>query len=57
MRIQREICTEHTKYMRVSTQTARELYYYAEWVGRFSCAEKFYIKRSGYATLFSLPET
>ena len=57
MRIQREICTEHTKYMRVSTQTARELYYYAEWVGRFSCAEKFYIKRSGYDSFLLLYTT
>lgn len=46
MKFLNEICYEKEKYMHLPTQTAKNMYYYAQWAGRFVCKKEFSIKRS-----------
>lgn len=43
-----ECCLSAEKYMRLPTDTARQLYLYTEWVGAFRCAPSFRIRRSDW---------
>lgn len=46
MNLLNESCYEKEKYMRVATEIAKQLYFYAQWAGRFVCKQDFRIKRS-----------
>ncbi len=46
MNILHESCYEKEKYMRVATETAKQLYFYAQWAGKFVCKQDFHIQRS-----------
>ena len=43
-----ECCLSAEKYIRLPTDTARQLYLYTEWVGAFRCAPSFRIRRSDW---------
>lgn len=46
MNILNESCYKQTKHVRIATDIAEKLYYYAQWAGHFTCRKDFYIKRS-----------
>lgn len=48
MNVLNESCDSAEKYMRLPSDTARQLYLYAEWVGAFRCKPDFRICRSGW---------
>ena len=41
-----ESCFEKSTLVHVASETAKKLYYYVQWTGRFNCKKDFYIKRS-----------
>ena len=49
--ITREICEHYERYAGVSSDTAKKIYFYAQWVGAFSCKKEFYIERSGFKSI------
>lgn len=48
MNFLKELCYEKEKYMRIPTETAKQLYYYIQWTGHFICKPTFHIKRSHF---------
>lgn len=48
MNLLKESCYEKEKYMRIPTETAKHLYYCAQWTGHFICKSDFRIKRSDF---------
>lgn len=46
MNILNENCYKQTKYVRIATDIAEKLYFYAQWAGHFTCKRDFYIKRN-----------
>lgn len=45
MNVQNESCHEKTTLMSLPTERAKQLLYYAQWVGHFLCKRDFYINR------------
>ncbi|MBR4761282.1 MAG: helix-turn-helix transcriptional regulator [Clostridia bacterium] len=45
--ITKEICEHYEKYTGMSSDIAKKIYLYAQWLGVFSCKKEFFIKRSG----------
>lgn len=43
-----ESCFKKDKYIRIPTNTAKELFYYTEWSGKFECKDDFYIFRNNF---------
>ena len=50
MNFLKESCYEKEKYMRIPTETAKQLYYYVQWTGHFICKPDFHIKRSHFTS-------
>lgn len=60
MNILNEECFNKEKYMRIPTETAKNLYFYTEWAGAFECKKDFYIHRGGlnsYLLLYTISGT
>ncbi len=49
-----ESCHAKTKLPHLASETARTLYYYAEWVGHFTCRPDFYVKRENWESYLLL---
>ena len=49
--ITREICDTYERYAGITSDTAKKIYFYPQWVGTFSCKKEFYIKRSGFKSI------
>ena len=47
----RENCEHYERYMGVSSDTAKKIYFYVQWAGVFGCKKDFYIKRSGFKSI------
>lgn len=51
MNILNEECYSQKKYMRIPTDFAKQLYYYVQWAGRFSCKKDFKVERGGMQSI------
>lgn len=57
MNLLKESCYEQKKHMRIPTETAKQLYYYVQWAGRFVCRQEFHIKRSHFTSFLLMYTT
>lgn len=57
MNLLKESCYEKKKYMRIPTETAKQLYYYVQWTGHFVCKQNFHIKRSHFTSFLLIYTT
>ena len=50
----KEDCLHYEKYMGISHETTKKIFYYVQWAGFFKCKESFYIERQGFKSILLL---